>query len=157
MTLDVKMPGEDGIAFLTGLMSTDPLPVIMVSAFTRARAKTTLSALEKGAVDFVAKPDGSEDKGIEAFGQELIRKVRASATARMGGHPRPVPTPAPAELPVAPGFIVGIGSSMGGPEALRCLLPRLPANFSAILSCSTCRSTSPRPWPRAWIRSAPST
>ena len=133
LTLDVKMPGEDGIAFLTGLMSTDPLPVIMVSAFTQAGAKTTLSALEKGAVDFVAKPDGSKDEDLEVFRRELIRKVRAAATAHMGRHPRPVPTHAPAELPETPGFIVAIGTSMGGPEALRSLLPRLPANFPAIL------------------------
>ncbi len=133
MTLDVKMPGEDGIAFLTWLMSTDPLPVIMVSAFTRAGAKITLSALEKGAVDFVAKPDSRKDENLEEFGREIIRKVRAAARARMGRHPRPVPTLAPADLPVTPGFIVAIGSSMGGPEALRSLLPRLPVNFPAIL------------------------
>lgn len=133
MTLDVKMPGENDITFLTRLMSTDPLPVIMVSAFTQAGAKITLDALERGAVDFVAKPDGSKDEGLEVFRRELIRKVRAAATARMEQHLRPVPTLPPAELPETPGFIVAIGTSMGGPEALKRLLPRLPANFPAML------------------------
>ena len=133
MTLDVKMPGEDGIAFLTGLMSADPLPVIMVSAFTQAGAKTTLSALEKGAVDFVAKPDGSKDEDLEVFRRELIRKVRAAATVRMERKPRPRVPVTLAKLPETPRYIVAIGSSMGGPEALRGLLPRLPANFPAIL------------------------
>ncbi|MDD2950940.1 MAG: response regulator, partial [Sulfuricurvum sp.] len=54
--LDVEMPRMDGITFLKRLMHYMPVPVIMVSSLTQNGAKTTLEALEAGAVDFVAKP-----------------------------------------------------------------------------------------------------
>ena len=58
MTLDVEMPKKSGLELLPELMSTHPLPVIMVSGITERGAKATIKALELGAVDFVTKPGG---------------------------------------------------------------------------------------------------
>ena len=48
LTLDVEMPRMDGLTFLSQLMSTTPLPVVMVSSLTEAGCETTLKALELG-------------------------------------------------------------------------------------------------------------
>ena len=55
VTLDIEMPGMNGLAFLDRLMRLHPLPVVMVSTLTTKTANETLLALELGAVDFVAK------------------------------------------------------------------------------------------------------
>ena len=50
LTLDIEMPRMDGITFLSKLMIAHPMPVIMVSAFTDRGAKSTIQAMEAGAV-----------------------------------------------------------------------------------------------------------
>src|SRR5665647_827523 len=56
LTLDIEMPRMDGITFLRNLMRLRPMPVVMISALTESNAEVTLTALELGAVDFIAKP-----------------------------------------------------------------------------------------------------
>ena len=57
MTLDIEMPGMNGLEVLDHMMMGQyPLPIIMVSALTEEGAEVTLQALERGAVDFIAKP-----------------------------------------------------------------------------------------------------
>ncbi|MFW5683360.1 MAG: response regulator, partial [Spirochaetota bacterium] len=56
LTLDVEMPRMDGVQFLKRLMPQHPMPVVVVSALTKAGAAITLDALASGAVDFVPKP-----------------------------------------------------------------------------------------------------
>ena len=56
LTLDVEMPHMDGLEFLQRLMRLRPMPVIMISSLTTQGSETTLTALELGAVDFIAKP-----------------------------------------------------------------------------------------------------
>lgn len=78
VTLDVQMPKMDGLATLEAALAKRPLPIIMVSSLTRRAADVTLRALELGAVDYVAKPDGIEiDR--DRMGQDLVRKVRVMA------------------------------------------------------------------------------
>ena len=57
ITLDLQMPGMDGLAVLDAVLATNPIPVIMVSSLTYAGAAVTLDALERGAVDYVPKPE----------------------------------------------------------------------------------------------------
>lgn len=59
VTLDIQMPRMNGLETLDAILSRNPLPVIMVSALTQRAADITLDALERGALDYVAKPDGA--------------------------------------------------------------------------------------------------
>jgi two-component system chemotaxis response regulator CheB len=83
VTLDVNMPGMDGLDCLSRIMLEAPRPVVMVSSVTREGAEATLEALRLGAVDFVAKPDGTPTLSIDRIRPVLVQKVRAAAGARL--------------------------------------------------------------------------
>ncbi len=138
LTLDVEMPGMDGITFLEKLMRLHPLPVVMVSSHTEKGAVATLRALELGAVDFVAKPYGGVREGMS---HELMEEIRAKVRAAAGAHLRPA-VAAPAVQPILPqmfssmqkcrdGLIV-IGASAGGTQAITEILAKLPRNTPGI-------------------------
>ena len=78
VTLDIQMPGMDGLETLEVILETNPLPVIMVSALTQRGADTTLKALDQGAMDYVAKPAGAAG-ATSVLGEELVRKIRTMA------------------------------------------------------------------------------
>ncbi len=82
LTLDVEMPTMDGLTFLRNLMRLRPMPVVMVSSLTERGADATLSALELGAIDFVAKPKLDVKRGMEALGEEIIAKVKIASRAK---------------------------------------------------------------------------
>ena len=149
ITLDVEMPGMDGITFLRKLMSQHPIPVVMCSSLTEAGSETLMQALEAGAVDVILKPKiGAADHLAEA-GDHIRHVVKAAARARMGnlGRNRPVspqnrlmnpsekltadavlPPPSGRAMAKTTEMVVCIGASTGGTEALRELLEALPAN-----------------------------
>src|SRR4029079_14829841 len=89
VTLDVQMPGMDGLACLGRIMIESPRPVVMISALTEEGAEATLEAIELGAVDFVAKPGGAVSLGIDRLRPVLVEKVRAAAKARIRPTLRP--------------------------------------------------------------------
>ena len=145
VTLDINMPGLDGLACLDRIMLEHPVPVVMVSALTEEGADETLTALSMGAVDFIAKPDGAISLHMPALTEELVARVRAAATIqlprsrrlaeRMRLRRQPVPevpvvAPAVAAASRAAGSgLVLVGSSTGGPPALDTLLSGLPADL----------------------------
>jgi two-component system chemotaxis response regulator CheB len=98
VTLDVEMPGLNGLDVLQRLMARRPIPVIMVSYLTKAGADTTVRAMLAGAVDFVAKPGGPIMRDLAGLRDELIRKVRAAARSRPR-LPRPATPASPARHP----------------------------------------------------------
>jgi two-component system chemotaxis response regulator CheB len=81
LTLDVEMPRMDGITFLRNLMRLRPMPVVMISALTESNAEVTLTALSLGAVDFIAKPSGDTEEGMNDYAEEIIAKVTMAAQA----------------------------------------------------------------------------
>ena len=138
LTLDLAMPGMDGIGVLRALREgrAEPVPVVVVSAFSPAHGAHAVDALAEGAFDLVPKPAFGEE--LEIFTAELCRKVEAAAhsgRARL----RPVRvaerrngTAAPARRPFATGRrLVVIACSTGGPKALGELLPQLPSPLGA--------------------------
>lgn len=157
ITLDVNMPGLDGLACLDRIMLDRPTPVVMLSSLTADGAEVTLDALERGAVDFVAKPGGAVSLEMDRLGPLIVQRVRAAACARLrptlrlaerirarsatsargtvtrAPRPKSLPSPGPTSDPSpTPGRIEGIvlvGTSTGGPPALDALLSRLPADF----------------------------
>ena len=88
VTLDVSMPGMDGIKFLRNLMRLRPTPVVMVSVTTEDGAAVTLDALEIGAVDFVAKP-GATGRSFDEYRRDVVAKVRMAAYARVTPYKGP--------------------------------------------------------------------
>ncbi len=149
LTLDVEMPRMDGVTFLGNLMRLRPMPVVMVSSVTMEGADVTLQALEYGAVDFVSKPRVDISQGLQAYAEEIVRKVRTAAGARVRPLERPREAAvaagqehklsADAILPARPARghlratnrIIGIGSSTGGTEAIKEVLLRLPGDLPA--------------------------
>jgi two-component system, chemotaxis family, protein-glutamate methylesterase/glutaminase len=81
LTLDIEMPRMDGITFLRNLMRLRPMPVVMISALTESNAEVTLTALSLGAVDFIAKPAGDTEEGMNEYAEEIIAKVSMAAKA----------------------------------------------------------------------------
>ena len=81
LTLDIEMPRMDGITFLRNLMRLRPMPVVMISALTESNAEVTLTALSLGAVDFIAKPAGDTEEGMNEYAEEIIAKVVMASKA----------------------------------------------------------------------------
>ena len=142
VTLDVEMPGMDGLTVLEQIQqfnasrpAAEAVGVIMVSAFTRRGADVTVKALQAGALDFVTKPSGpSQDANLATLSHELVAKIRACARrhrksglsaggATLPAGPRVV-TPRAQRRPGTVRAVV-MGASTGGPRALSAILPEL--------------------------------
>lgn len=149
VVLDIEMPVMDGLTALGPMLDAHPkLSVIMVSTLTLRNAEISLRALQRGAADYLAKPEGGI-AGAEAFRLELVSKIRALAPRR---HSVPVRTAAPSSMTRRAGRarpqVLAIGASTGGPPALLRLFETLrgavrqpilltqhmPATFTALLA-----------------------
>ena len=82
-TLDVHMPGMNGITVLKHIMVKYPLPTLMVSAFTADGARITFDALRYGAVDFFQKPSSAGGKDLEEQADLLRNKVKSAARVQV--------------------------------------------------------------------------
>ena len=157
ITLDVEMPVMGGLSALNEIMKVRPTPVLMISSATQAGADATLKALQRGAVDFIAKPSGSISLDIGKLGNEIRQKVKLASTVNVARVPIGVtkpksvldkPKPAEARVEVAaskpavsPALtrpvwselnkLVIIGTSTGGPKALYEIIPSLPKDLAA--------------------------
>ncbi len=135
LSLDLAMPGKDGIGVLRELRRIgSPVAVVVVSAFSPAHGARAVDALAEGAVELVAKPTGSAL--APAFFRELYDKMCLASLSRRPRFALPGATPAarPVPRPVAPpasarSRAVVIACSTGGPKALASLIPALPATL----------------------------
>ena len=132
VTLDLMMAGMDGLTFLRAQMARRPIPVVVVSIANEG-SEAVLQALDAGAVDFVQKPTALATEKVFQIADELIEKVKIAAEASLARvPPAPIAAPAPqlSAMPAAADIdIVVLGISTGGPQALKALLPQLPADF----------------------------
>lgn len=132
VTLDLEMPGMNGIDTLKEIMRRQPVPVIVFSSHSTEGASVTLKALGLGAFDFVAKPKDASAHMAETA-KELIAKVKAAAECKLKPRMLAGVPLKPAKITVPPGAaptkLVGIGISTGGPQALEYMLSQLPADF----------------------------
>ncbi|MEQ8824505.1 MAG: chemotaxis response regulator protein-glutamate methylesterase [Filomicrobium sp.] len=150
ITMDVEMPGMNGIEALKQIVARIKIPVVMVSGVTEEGARVTLEALRLGAIDFIPKSQGAEH-----IHQKLLAAVEASKAAKRPVRAAPVKPPVgrrtspvatssgsahssvsapavrkPARVPTrsVSANVVLIGSSTGGPPALQKVISQLPKN-----------------------------
>lgn len=146
VTLDINMPEMDGLTALSLIMAERPVAVVMVSSLTNQGALATFEALNLGAVDYIAKPEGTISLSIDRITAELVAKVRAAARSRPRGKSSVAATVArrmqeerkkiaeasslSSTAPRGPGNgLLLVGASTGGPRALEIVLSGLPESF----------------------------
>jgi two-component system chemotaxis response regulator CheB len=129
------MPELDGVGFVREQMQRRPVPIIIMS-IANETAEAALTALDAGAVDFVQKPTALASEKIFEVSTELIEKVKAAGNIALNRITSVTVLPrAPVIEPVAKITgthsvdLVAIGISTGGPQALKRLIPQLPADF----------------------------
>ena len=161
VTLDIQMPRKDGLETLQELLARHPVPVIMVSSLTQLGADATFKALDYGALDYIAKPQGLPDK--TAFGNELVRKIRSVAGSdvqrilkirhdraerakQRGKAAQPKETAA--DLNHLADKCVAIGISTGGPPALTSLFESIYGPMPPIVVVQHMPATFTKPF--AW-------
>ncbi len=145
VVLDVNMPKMNGLQLLERLRRYRiSAKVMMASTDTREGAKTTLDALDLGALDFIHKPDSAVDCRVEDFKERFLRTLDAVACSRPVNfsplsriqESRQAVERAAALAKRSAGRsagnkIVAIASSTGGPKALQAVIPMLPADLDA--------------------------
>lgn len=146
VTLDIEMPGMDGLTALGIIMKEMPRPVLMISSLTTEGAQATIDALNLGAVDFIPKELSYVSLNIVKIKDELIAKIKDIAQSKAlqfrlqrirGVHQaQPSPPVHPLSkthrgdrLPPKEFRAVVVGVSTGGPFALLQIIPKLARDF----------------------------
>lgn len=132
VTMDLEMPVMGGLEAIELIMARHPVPILVVTSVTAAG--TAFSAVSRGAMDVIEKPD------LEGEGRSLlVQKVRQLVAADMKAHlafrgmkaaPR-VPAAPPPAFPISVCRVLAIAGSTGGPQALLAILSRLRPGFPA--------------------------
>ncbi|MDJ0977118.1 MAG: chemotaxis response regulator protein-glutamate methylesterase [Erythrobacter sp.] len=142
VTLDIEMPGMDGLSFLSKIMELRPTPVIIVSGATGPGAEATARAMRIGAVGCYAKSTATrsikdDDGGLLAnlvreAAQVTLSPPHKSRTSFSGGAGQSRAAAARStSRKTGAGYepaLICIGSSTGGVEALHALLSDFPEN-----------------------------
>lgn len=146
LTLDVEMPRMDGLTFLRNLMRLRPMPVVMISSLTAAGAEVTLDALDAGAVDFMVKRHPGSEKELDLYAWEIVRRVKLAGQIKLVKSTPAIVSGAAKRLSEFqskvtpkekiksdPVRVIAVGSSTGGPEALKHFLKDLDVSNCALL------------------------
>jgi two-component system chemotaxis response regulator CheB len=127
ITCDLNMPVLDGVSFIRAQMARAPIPIVVIS-IAAGSGEQVLAALDAGAVDFVQKPTALATERLGEMAEELVDKVKAAARApRRAAATAPPPPPLPLRASRGACDVVVIGISTGGPQALKQVIPALPA------------------------------
>lgn len=129
---DLRMPNVDGVTFVRRQMLVKPLPILIVSAAAQDAAEV-VDALSAGAIDVIQKPSALATDDLRSVRESLIAKIAQAMSVPTSN----LATPATVLLPAVRKDrsrptkidIVVLGISTGGPQALRRLIPLLPADF----------------------------
>lgn len=137
VTCDLIMPRADGVDFVRQQMRRRPVPILILTS-SPEDAPRVLDALQAGAIDIVKKPTALATEELLSIQDQLAQKIRAAARASSGNlrdetsfspaAPLVAAVEKTARMPAKVGVVM-IGISTGGPQALRHLLPLLPADF----------------------------
>lgn len=138
VTLDIHMPGMDGVQLLKKILAHRAIPCVMISSLNLEEGSLVLEALESGAVDYIHKPSMKE---LPVLAPLIVEKIHAAAAAQVkkgSSAPRPSSRPSAAAAGLANGWtdtghLVCLGSSTGGTEALKQVFLTLPAHIPPVL------------------------
>jgi two-component system, chemotaxis family, protein-glutamate methylesterase/glutaminase len=129
IVLDIEMPVMDGMTALPEILKCSPQSrVIMASTLTQRGGEVTIRALSAGASDYLAKPDAAQLSSAADYKRDLLMKVRMLGARAVRSCPTNVapkvaanatPTHLRAATLTARPRAIFIGSSTGGPEALK--------------------------------------
>jgi two-component system chemotaxis response regulator CheB len=135
VTMDMMLPGIDGLGATEHIMAHCPTPILVVSSsFNRGELFRTYDALSAGAVDMIEKPTGEEAPGV--WEQAFLAALRIVARIRVITHPRARLGARSAAVGSISGpnskapSLIAIGASTGGPSALVDVLGGLPKALS---------------------------
>lgn len=135
ITMDVRMPGLDGLATLERLMAESPLPVLIVTDLPAgADGMLVFEATRRGALDVSGKPSIADPIACRAF-RERLRLLASVPVVRHLGPASRTKVRLPAERAErSPVRVVAIAASAGGPAALSVVLGSLPKDFGACIA-----------------------
>jgi two-component system chemotaxis response regulator CheB len=130
VTMDIELPGMDGLAAVEEIMAARPLPVLVLYSDVGGRSAKAAAALAAGALDALAKNDLDLRDPSGAAGAAFRQHVRVLGRAHVIRHPR-------ARLGGkhgAPGLerrisVIGMCASAGGPQVLMRLVEALPPDY----------------------------
>jgi len=139
VTMDVNMPGMDGFAATRAIMSTCPVPIVIVTGKMDPKESATIFRVMKaGALMVTSKPAAPGHPEHEASVRELLKTIKLMAEIKVVRRifPQGPGETAPPVRQVTPAItaarigIVAIGASTGGPPLLQTILSSLPAGFA---------------------------
>jgi len=130
VTMDLELPGMDGLRAVEEIMSACPLPILMLLSTVSTRRDKAAAALAAGALDAIAKTDLDLSDPANAAGVAFRQRVRLLSRARVLHHPRArLRSDEPSETAVRSAAVIGVCASTGGPHVLAGLLEVLPADY----------------------------
>jgi len=136
VTMDLVMPGMNGMEATQRIMARHPTPILFFSSFfEREGSYSRIDALSAGALDILEKPTPMPDRQWEAVASVLVERVKTLAqvpviTHMHGAHALDRQRPRAGVTTRATVDVVAIGASTGGPRVLEELLSALPANYA---------------------------
>lgn len=132
MTLDIHMPGMNGVEVIRKVMRTNPIPTIMISSLGLQDGREVLTALQLGAVDYIQKPTLEELPLVAPILLEKL-KIASAVNLKVQNDSKVTPLARAENVKLDSKKIVCIGSSTGGTEAIRQIFRTLPREFPPIL------------------------
>jgi two-component system, chemotaxis family, protein-glutamate methylesterase/glutaminase len=130
VTMDVELPGMDGLAAIEEIMSRRPLPILVISADAGSTSRKAAAALAAGALEAISKDDLDLDDPGGAAAATFRERARLLSHAQVIRHPRARLRQTPErQRPGRRASVIGICGSTGGPYALARLLGDLPADY----------------------------
>jgi len=133
LTLDMQLPGIDGLEVVKRLMGSHPLPIVVLSSKVARGSERAAEALAAGALEILAKDMLRLDQPDDVWAQAMRSRLRRFSSMRVAKPPaarrRPSASTRPAQRSRSAAAI-GVGASTGGPPVLETIFAGLPADFA---------------------------